>query len=222
MWFKNTPKNQLTMASKNLIIEKGYFPYKYFYVFTHGGFDGNGDGMLEQNSNPRLPKYTTDPKFLLNEMKKKGFKKQIVMLLACQQGNTTKSMGEKLSKLPGVGTVYAPTSLTWWNTDANKPFKGIYPRFIKGASSIMVKELAGALRVFNLAKISEAEAPTTPPPSPPPPNGDLTHIVKANETLSGIAKIYSTSWKKICDLNGISYSNANKIRVGQKLKIPKG
>eukprot|EP00770_Monocercomonoides_exilis_P007212 MONOS_7175.1-p1 / transcript=MONOS_7175.1 / gene=MONOS_7175 / organism=Monocercomonoides_exilis_PA203 / gene_product=endopeptidase LytF / transcript_product=endopeptidase LytF / location=Mono_scaffold00239:47660-48448(+) / protein_length=262 / sequence_SO=supercontig / SO=protein_coding / is_pseudo=false len=49
-------------------------------------------------------------------------------------------------------------------------------------------------------------------------NGYITYTVKKGDTLSAIAKKYGTTVQKICELNGIK--NANKIYVGQKLKIP--
>lgn len=44
-----------------------------------------------------------------------------------------------------------------------------------------------------------------------------THTVKIGDTLSGIAKKYGTTVKRLQDLNGIK--DANKIYVGQKIKI---
>lgn len=43
------------------------------------------------------------------------------------------------------------------------------------------------------------------------------HIVQKNETLSGIAKKYNTSYLKIAALNGIV--NPNKIYTGQRLRV---
>lgn len=43
------------------------------------------------------------------------------------------------------------------------------------------------------------------------------YVVKAGDTLSGIAKKYGTTTKALQELNGIA--DANKIRVGQKLKL---
>jgi GH25 family lysozyme M1 (1,4-beta-N-acetylmuramidase) len=46
---------------------------------------------------------------------------------------------------------------------------------------------------------------------------ETVHIVKTGETLSKIAKEYNTTVTKLQDANGIK--NANKIYVGQKIKI---
>ena len=46
---------------------------------------------------------------------------------------------------------------------------------------------------------------------------DVVYVVKKGDTLSGIAKRYSTTWQKLKALNGIA--DANKIYVGQKIKV---
>lgn len=68
--------------------------------------------------------------------------------------------------------------------------------------------------------------PATPPPqatsSPatPPPTGQTTHVVRAGETLSSIARQYGTTTTAIAQANGIV--NPNLIYVGQTLIIPTG
>lgn len=47
-----------------------------------------------------------------------------------------------------------------------------------------------------------------------------TYTVKSGNTLSGIALTYKTSVDKLMDLNP-SIKNANLIKIGQKIKIPK-
>ncbi len=44
------------------------------------------------------------------------------------------------------------------------------------------------------------------------------YVVKKGDTLSGIASMYDTSWKKLAEYN--SLSNPNKLVVGQKIRIP--
>ena len=46
-----------------------------------------------------------------------------------------------------------------------------------------------------------------------------TYTVKSGDTLSGIAKKYGTTVKKLQALNP-SISNPNKIYVGQKIIVP--
>jgi LysM repeat protein len=44
------------------------------------------------------------------------------------------------------------------------------------------------------------------------------YVVKKGDTLSGIASMYGTSWKKLAEFN--SLSNPNKLYVGQEVLIP--
>ncbi len=54
--------------------------------------------------------------------------------------------------------------------------------------------------------------------TPPSPNRDVNHVVRAGETLSGIATQYNTTPSAIAQANGIT--NTALIFVGQVLKIP--
>lgn len=54
--------------------------------------------------------------------------------------------------------------------------------------------------------------------TPPSPNRDVNHVVRAGETLSGIATQYNTTPSAIAQANGIT--NQALIFVGQVLKIP--
>ena len=47
----------------------------------------------------------------------------------------------------------------------------------------------------------------------------ITYTVKKGDTLSGIAKIYGTSWKTLQQYNHID--NADRIYVGQVIRVPK-
>ncbi len=62
--------------------------------------------------------------------------------------------------------------------------------------------------------VPEKMAPVTPPVSPV----SKTYTVKAGDSLSSIAKRLNVSTRDIMKLNSIT--NANKIRVGQKLELP--
>lgn len=48
-------------------------------------------------------------------------------------------------------------------------------------------------------------------------SGAVYYTVKKNDTLSGIAAKYGTTYQKIAQLSGIS--NPNKIYVGQKIRV---
>jgi LysM repeat protein len=60
--------------------------------------------------------------------------------------------------------------------------------------------------------------PGTTSPSPAPPGGQSTYVVRAGDTLSGIAYRLGTTVSAIVSLNGIV--NPNLIYVGQSLKVP--
>lgn len=61
--------------------------------------------------------------------------------------------------------------------------------------------------------------PVTPTPQPTPaPSNDTIYVVKAGDTLSGIASKYGTTYQTLAAYNNIS--NPNLIYVGQQIKIP--
>jgi LysM repeat protein len=70
-----------------------------------------------------------------------------------------------------------------------------------------------------LAEIMKVSSRPPPPPSHPTPAGAGEHIVKAGETLSSIAATYKVKLSVLMEANGIT--DANSLRVGQKLAIPK-
>lgn len=63
---------------------------------------------------------------------------------------------------------------------------------------------------------------TTKPvkPSKPQTSSETIYIVKKDDTLSGIASKYGTTYQVLASYNGIS--NPNLIGVGQTIKIPNG
>ena len=70
---------------------------------------------------------------------------------------------------------------------------------------------------------SPAPAPKPKPkpaPAPKPAPRPGTYVVKAGDTLSGIASRFGTSWQELQRLNGLA--NANLIFPGQVLKLPGG
>lgn len=79
-------------------------------------------------------------------------------------------------------------------------------------------------RIAEILNATPSPAPG-PAPSPSPGGGAAAggrsgeHVVKAGETLSRIATQYHTSVPAILKANGLP--DANSIRVGQKLAIPK-
>jgi len=63
-----------------------------------------------------------------------------------------------------------------------------------------------------------AQVGTLPEWTPPPAPRHATHRVRSGETLSVIARRYGTSVSSIMRANGLS--SANRLSVGQRLKIP--
>lgn len=57
-------------------------------------------------------------------------------------------------------------------------------------------------------------------PTEPMVGESQTYIVRKGDTLSSIASMYGTTWKKLAEYN--SLSNPNKLLVGQKIQIPGG
>jgi len=55
-------------------------------------------------------------------------------------------------------------------------------------------------------------------PAPVVSDSDQIYVVKKGNTLSAIASMYGTSWKKLAEYNNLS--NPNKLLVGQELRIP--
>jgi predicted chitinase len=58
----------------------------------------------------------------------------------------------------------------------------------------------------------------TPAPKPTTPTKVATYTVRSGDTLSKIATKYHTTWQNLQKINNLA--NVNKIRVGQKLKVP--
>jgi LysM repeat protein len=62
-------------------------------------------------------------------------------------------------------------------------------------------------------------AVTTPAPAPSPATSSATsYTIKAGDTLSGIAARFGTTTRKLMNLNNIT--DANRIRIGQELRLP--
>ncbi|MBO4288013.1 MAG: LysM peptidoglycan-binding domain-containing protein [Kiritimatiellae bacterium] len=59
-----------------------------------------------------------------------------------------------------------------------------------------------------------------PPAIAPAKPGERIHIVRHGETLSGIAVRYGVSQRAILKLNKMPPSRADRLRVGQRLRIP--
>lgn len=87
------------------------------------------------------------------------------------------------------------------NVDLNIAYKD-YP--------VIIKEKG--LNNYNGSGTVEPEKPSEKP------SAEINYVVKKNDTLSGIASKYGTTYQKLASYNNIS--NPNKIYTGQIIKIP--
>ena len=87
--------------------------------------------------------------------------------------------------------------------------------------------LAAAVFLVGCGGDNKSTTPTTPLPTVPPDAGDVSettttlpavYIVKAGESLSGIAKMFGLSVTDLISANGLT--DPNHIEEGQRLKIP--
>lgn len=63
-----------------------------------------------------------------------------------------------------------------------------------------------------------ATAAPTQTAAPQPTEAGTTYVVRAGDTLSGIAAQFGTTWQTLAALNGID--DPRRIRVGQELQVP--
>lgn len=66
--------------------------------------------------------------------------------------------------------------------------------------------------------VTVIDEPVSVEPTPSPSDSDQVYVVKKGDTLSGVASMYGTTWKKLSEYN--SLTNPNKLLVGQKISIP--
>ncbi len=80
--------------------------------------------------------------------------------------------------------------------------------------------LASLNGITNVNRIYVGQRLTIPTASAPPPPAARIHVVRAGETLGGIARLYGVDVWALARTNGIY--NLNRIYVGQRLAIPGG
>jgi LysM repeat protein len=83
-------------------------------------------------------------------------------------------------------------------------------------------ELKPTLILTPYATVTPTPTPTplqSPTPTTTPTPETDTYVVKAGDTLSGIAARYGISTRDLMRLNGLS--DGDLLTVGQKLKVPK-
>ena len=104
----------------------------------------------------------------------------------------------------------------------------------KGKAMAEFNKLVETENTFNKIKVAQAPVAAPPPaaaavvkggaPAPAAaPAAERIHVVEAGETLSGIAKKYygkANAYMKIFDANKDVLKDPDKIKPGQKLRIP--
>ncbi|PKG36769.1 hypothetical protein [Psychrobacter immobilis] len=150
-----------------------YLPHSYYYVYAHG----SNRSILWVNTRDLDPvqralnitksknqyvtisgKTESQKRDAINKFYEfislNGYTdSQTLVLLSCNVGNgLTKTLGEYIAAHPNIGTVYAPTSLTWYSSA--DPSVSSYARWIHpdtGMKTLPEKKLMGHFRIFNSA-----------------------------------------------------------------------
>lgn len=63
---------------------------------------------------------------------------------------------------------------------------------------------------------------TTAPPSPRATGGEQEYVIEAGDTIWSISQRYGVSMQEVLDRNGMTEESAGRIRVGQKIVLPRG
>lgn len=115
------------------------------------------------------------------------------------------------SLLQGCATGECPVDFLNWpyNTPTDEPL--LMPADSDFSDSMVLPPAAPAVYDDVSDVISFDEPVVTIEPS-------QTYIVQKGDTLSAIASMYGTSWKKLAEFNGLA--NPNKLYVGQEIQIP--
>ena len=133
-------------------------------------------------------------------MKSKGFQLRVVGLYIFAVGGFLLLQG-CASGRTGVGTLY-------WPYDEPMDEPGRMPEI--------------DYPVDSMEQVDSVELPpdmySTPSYQETVETPSKIYIVRKGDTLSGIAKIYGTSWKKLVSFNNLP--NPNKLSVGQSIQIP--
>lgn len=83
---------------------------------------------------------------------------------------------------------------------------------------LTVEQLASANGITNPALIHPGQVLIIPSSGSTGSTGTTTYVVKAGDTLWGIARQFNTTVERLVQLNGLT--NANLLRVGQTLIVP--
>jgi LysM repeat protein len=121
------------------------------------------------------------------------------------------------SLLQGCATGQSPIDwLNWpYNSPADEPL--IVPAEDDFSDSMILPPAAPFPPYEDGTDVVSFDEPVlTPPPVMVEPS--QTYIVKKGDTLSAIASMYGTNWKKLAEFNGLE--NPNKLYVNQEIQIP--
>ena len=126
---------------------------------------------------------------------------------------------------PAAPVPAAPVATATHKVASGETLSAIARKYSTTTSTLAsLNSLANPNRIYvgQVLKVAgSAPTPSTPAkPAPAPEVKAATHKVAAGETLSGIARKYSTSVSAIASLNGIT--NPSRIFVGQVLKVSAG
>jgi len=144
---------------------------------------------------------------------------------ALKQRNETKNELEKVKKeLKEAKSTNSKSTATRWTV--NPPLQsGDKPKSSKVETTPLpkvVEQKAPKKEIVQTPKVVEQPAHT--PKEPTSLKIMTTYVVKKGDNLSAISqKFYGTSrnWKKILEANKPELSDPSKLRIGQKIKIPK-
>ncbi|HKL21441.1 MAG TPA: LysM peptidoglycan-binding domain-containing protein [Tichowtungia sp.] len=119
------------------------------------------------------------------------------------------------SLLQGCATGESPVDwLNWpYNSPANEPMLVPEDDY---SDSVVLPPAAPAAEMEPMDSVLFTEPVVTEPVLPEEPS--QTYVVQKGDTLSGIASMYGTSWKRLAEFNGLS--NPNKLYVNQEILIP--
>ncbi len=127
---------------------------------------------------------------------------------ALQVGQVLKVKAETSSQPPATGTTYT--------VKAGDTLYSIAKKYNTTVSALTSLNKLSNPNVLKIGQVLKLKADTAAPPSTP---STTNYTVKSGDTLYAIAAKYNTTVQKITAANNIT--NANVIRIGQVLKIPK-
>ena len=184
-------------------------------VATKYGLDKSTVMVIDAEDGSNANPATEDVNTFLTQVKSHGFNNIAIYSMSSWFSSGRINMSGAVTRnlwvaaygtdRPGVnGATQWQFTDNWYGVDASYDFTGLFTGNAKGGN-----------------KPSPAIV-TTENKSSKPSGGssDKVYTVKSGDTLAGIAAEYGTTWQALAAANGIQ--DANKIYVGQTIKIPSG